>query len=244
MTTEYKSQRPHELKLEDQGHIEAAFAQLNVIDHDGDVLVPGAFPAKEVPLSAFGHSSWEGAPPVGRGSIEERGDWAVFSGGFFMDTTHGHDAFLTLKGLGDLAEFSFGYDVIDGGPSTFNGTAVREIRSLDVMEVSNVLKGAGLDTHLLAIKSDVPESDASYVEQMDRTSDRLSTLIEWAQNRKAARESEGRDLSTKDAERLDATASKLLAHLDAIGSLLATAESAERAEDMTLMVEIERLRLG
>ena len=231
---------PGEMKLSDEGHIKAAFAQLNVIDSDGDVTVNGAFPRKDVPLSAYGHTSWDGALPVGKGTISEEGEWAVFEGDFFMDTTHGRDAYTTVKGLGDLAEYSYGFNVTDSGNGTFEGNPVRELRMLDVFEVSPVLKGAGVGTHTLAIKSDVPDTDASYAEQMERITDRLSALIEWAQDRKAARESEGRDLSTKDAERLDATASHLLAHIDAIKALLHEPEPAKA--DTNLMVEIEKAR--
>lgn len=232
---------PGEMKLDDQGYIEAAFAQLNVVDSDGDVTLPGAFPAKSVPMSAYGHTSWEGALPIGVGTIAESGDWAVFKGQFFMDTTHGHDAFATVKGLGPLAEYSYGFNVITSTQGTFDGQPVRELRSLDVFEVSPVLKGAGVGTHTLAIKSGAPAPDAPYAEQMEWISDRLSALIEWSQDRKAARESEGRDISTKDAERLEAIASALWAHIDAISDLFPSAAPA-KGEDIALLVEIERAR--
>jgi hypothetical protein len=232
---------PGEMKLDDQGYIEAAFAQLNVIDSDGDVTVNGAFPTKDVPLSAYGHGSWDGALPVGKGTITEQGEWAVFKGSFFVNTTHGMDAYNTVKGLGDLAEYSYGFNVTDSETGTKDNQSVRFIKSLDVFEVSPVLKGAGVGTHTLAIKSDAPESEASYAEQMERISDQLSALIEWTQDRKAARESEGRDLSTKDTERLDAVASKLLAHLDAINGLRGRVEPT-LADVQTLTVEIEKAR--
>jgi len=233
---------PGEMKLDDKGFIEAAFAQLNVVDKDNDVTLPGAFPAKDVPMSAYGHTSWEGALPIGVGTIGEKGDWAVFSGHFFMDTPHGQAAYATVKGLGALTEYSYGYDVLDSAPAMMDGVSVRQIKSLDVFEVSPVLRGAGVGTHTLAIKSGAPEPDAPYAEQMDWIADRLSALIEWTEDRKAARESEGRDLSTKDTERLDAIASKLLAHIDAIGSLVGPAEPADDRQAIALMVEIERAR--
>jgi hypothetical protein len=96
----HKTFVPHELKLDEAGSIELAFAQMNVVDSDGDVTLPGAFPAKDVPMSAYGHTSWDGALPIGKGSISEQGDWAVFKGAFFMDTTAGRDTYAAIKDSG------------------------------------------------------------------------------------------------------------------------------------------------
>jgi len=200
--TDRKMFAPGELKLDEAGHIEAAFAQLNVVDHDNDVTLPGAFPKKDVPMSAYGHSSWEGALPVGRGTIEEAGDWAVFKGQFFMDTTQGHDAYATIKGLGALAEYSYGYDILDSTSGTYDGNAVREIRALDVFEVSPVLKGAGIGTHTLAIKSDAPGTDASEADRMSWYMDAYAASVKYFEDRDEFRTSEGRKLSAADLAHL------------------------------------------
>ena len=234
MKPERKMFAPGGLKLDDQGYIEAAFAQLDVVDHDGDITRPGAFPQKSVPMSAYGHTSWDGALPVGKGDIVEEDGWAVFKGQFFMDTTHGRDAFVTVKGLGDLAEYSYGYNVTDGGPSTVGGKSVNEIRALEVWEVSPVLRGAGIGTHTLAIKSDGPDPAMSFAEHLDWTLDQVKALLERAKSRKALRESEGRDLSTDNTDRLAEL-------LDDLKALLPTPEPV-KARDNTLEVEIERAR--
>jgi len=195
MTTQYKSAVGHELKLSDLGTIEVAFAQLNVIDHDGDVTLPGAFPSKNVPMSAYGHASWDGAMPVGRGTIREDGDWAVFSGQMFMNTTHGRDAYETLKGLGPLAEFSYGYTVTDSAPGVVDSKNVRMLKALDVHEVSNVLKGAGLGTHLRAIKSGGPGTDLPYAEHIPWVHEMVKALLDRTTDKAEWRAKEGRVLS-------------------------------------------------
>jgi hypothetical protein len=59
-----------EVKAADQGIARAVFSRFHVVDHDGDWTEPGAFQdGTEVPVSAFGHSSWTGALPVGRATI-------------------------------------------------------------------------------------------------------------------------------------------------------------------------------
>lgn len=237
---------PGDLKLDDKGHIRAAFAQLNVIDSDGDVTLPGAFPSKSVPMSAYGHTSWDGALPVGRGAITEEGDWAVFEGDFFLNTTHGQDAYLTVKGLGELAEYSYGYNVIDSERGTFNGTPANFLKSIDPWEVSPVLKGAGVGTHTIAIKSGAPGTDAPYAEAASWYLEHVPALIERTKDREAHRATEGRSLSKADRERLEDIASSFLAHADAIWALLAEPES-EKSDDRAaraLLVEIERARLA
>jgi len=233
---------PGGMKLDEQGHIEAAFAQLDVLDFDNDVTVKGAFPSKDVPMSAYGHSSWDGALPVGKGTISEQGEWAVFTGQFFLDTTGGLDAYNTVKSLGDLAEYSYGFNILDSGPVDIDGTAAREIRSLDVFEVSPVLKGAGIGTHTLAIKSDAPGIDAPYAEHASWYLENVPAFIERTQDRSEFRKSEGRTLSTKDRERLEAIASLFTANAAAIWHLLGSeVEKTADYVDQELMAEIARL---
>lgn len=151
-----------ELKAADDGEgaFRAIFARFNVVDHDGDVTLPGAFPVgKVVPISAYGHASHGGALPVGKGVIGETDEYAYIDGRFFLDTSGGRDTYATVKALADEAtgyagqEWSYGYDVLSGGPGEFDGRSVNFLRSLDVSEVSPVLLGAGIDTQLVAIKS-------------------------------------------------------------------------------------------
>jgi hypothetical protein len=234
---------PGGLKLDDQGHLKAAFAQLNVIDSDGDVTLPGAFPRKDVPMSAYGHTSWEGALPIGKGTISEEGDWAVFEGDFFMSTTHGHDAYVTVKGLGELAEYSYGYNVLDAERGQFKGKPANFLKSIDPFEVSPVLKGAGVGTHTIAIKSDEPGTGLPYAEEASWYLEHFPAFFERTEDREAFRRGEGRTLSKADRERLAAIAARFLEHHDAIKAFLSdpTAEAEERAR-RALMVEIARAK--
>ena len=241
--TVHKMFAPGEVKLEESGTLVAAFAQLNVVDHDGDITRPGAFPDKDVPMSAYGHTSWEGALPVGRGTIEEKGDWAIFTGQFFMDTTHGRDAYATVKGLGELAEYSYGYDILDSGPTQVDDRDVLELRKLDVFEVSPVLRGAGVGTHTLAIKSGHPGSDAPYAELVDWYLSAVPALIERTDARIEMRAKEGRTLSAANVEALQAIKSAWLEHADAIDQFLADPESEKQANEVMVAIETAR-RLG
>jgi len=243
--TEYKAGPAHELKLDDKGTIEAAFAQLNVIDADGDVTLPGAFPSKEVPMSAYGHTSWDGALPVGKGTISEEGDWAVFKGQMFLDTTAGRDAHATLKGLGPLAEFSYGYEPTDFSFGEQAGQKVRYLKLLDVFEVSNVLRGAGVGTHLRALKGGAPGPEMPWAERLSWYVDSLSALLDHGKARQELRASEGRKLSRTDRARLEDLEVALNGHLAAIHELLLVPEDPKAAQRRltTIMVEVELARM-
>jgi hypothetical protein len=160
-----------------------------------------------------------------------------------MNTTHGRDAFLTVKELGDLAEYSYGYAVLDSERGIKDGQNVRFLRSLDPFEVSPVLKGAGVGTHTLAIKSDAPGTDAPYAEAASWYLEHVPALIERTEDRDVFRRGEGRTLSKADRERLAAIAARFLEHHDAIKAFLSdpTAEAEERAR-RALMVEIARAK--
>jgi hypothetical protein len=143
----------HGLKVSSKGEIEAVFATLGVVDHDGDVTKPGAFGKQNVRISAYNHGSWSGALPVGKGTISEVGNEAILNGKFFMSTTHGRDTFETVKESGDLMEWSYGYDILAASPGQQDGRDVQFLEELNVIEVSPVILGAGIDTRTLSAKS-------------------------------------------------------------------------------------------
>tara|TARA_Y100000114_G_scaffold44816_2_gene40475 strand:+ start:303 stop:1628 length:1326 start_codon:yes stop_codon:yes gene_type:complete len=146
-----------ELK-DDSGQVEAVFSIFNSLDSDGDVVVPGAvksgFKNNQVPM-VWSHK-WD--MPIGKGTITQDDDKAVFKGEFFMDTDSGKEAYNLVKNMGDMQQWSFGYKVND---SEFHKTKVNEdeeaharyLKDLTVYEVSPVLVGANQDTYTLAIKS-------------------------------------------------------------------------------------------
>jgi hypothetical protein len=151
-----KSALRFEIKDAEQGTVSAVFATFNVIDSDGDVTVPGAFEdGAQMAISAYGHTSWQGALPVGIAKIRTTGTEAILDGQFFMDTEHGRDTFRTVKRLHDagLGEWSYGYDVVKHTFGEHSGRKARFLQKLLVHEASPVLVGAGVNTRTLAAKS-------------------------------------------------------------------------------------------
>ena len=216
-----KSFTPFEFKLSETGDVSVAFSRFNVIDSDGDVTFAGSMPiGKGIPMSAYGHTSWDGAPPTGKGVIGERSDLGIFDGSFFMETDQGRNAYHTTKAMADLQEWSYGYHIIDGGPGTFDGKRVRELRKLDVFEVSPVLKGAGVGTGTLAIKSGAPGTDAPFATQLSWYTEGLPAVIDRIKGHAAARGKEGRKLSRADRAALDDLVDSLDGQIKAARELL------------------------
>lgn len=146
-----------EVKDAEKGIIEAVFSTFGVKDHDEDLTLPGAFDdGAKVAISAYGHRSWMGEMPVGRGAVRVESDRAVLEGKFFMSTDRGRETFETVKAMGELQEWSYGFDVLETGELTeeLRQKGVRRVlKKVRVYEVSPVLRGAGIDTETLVVKS-------------------------------------------------------------------------------------------
>jgi hypothetical protein len=157
---EMKSFGPFEIKSEDRGEVVAIVATLGVVDKDGDVIMPGSFPAggSRVKLSGYGHDVvTEGRAPVGKGVVTEENGHAIFKGQFFMSTQRGREAFHTTKELGADGEWSFGFPkTVRTGEMTDEWRAKgakRVIAGLTPIEASPVFVGAGWGTGTLLTKA-------------------------------------------------------------------------------------------
>lgn len=140
-----------QFKAGESGEFRAVFATFNVIDHDMDVTMPGAFKeGQAVRVAAWDHG-W-GDLPVGRGTIHQNEREAWIDGQFFLDTAGGRETYLTVKALGELQEWSYGYEIEDSQLGQFQGQDVQFLKRLNVIEVSPVMQGAGIDTRTVDIK--------------------------------------------------------------------------------------------
>jgi len=135
-----------------EGEVRAIISTMNIIDKDGDLTLPGAFGEQRVIISAYGHGSWSGALPVGKGRIHEEGEEAIMDGAFFLDTVNGRETYQTVKDVGELQEWSYALPEIDYEMQTIDGQRVRVLKKITVNEVSPCLMGSGFHTRTLEIK--------------------------------------------------------------------------------------------
>lgn len=154
-----------QLKEDDRGSFVARFSTFGIADAEGDVTLPGAMPVgKIVPISAYGHTSWQGALPVGIGAIQADNRRAWVEGRFFLDTIGGRETYQTIRNLGRLGQWSYGYRPVkvrtDLAELARYPGAHRILAQLDVFEVSPVLVGAGVDTQTEAVKGVTDRLDA------------------------------------------------------------------------------------
>lgn len=151
---ELKSGGRVEVKDAEQGLVRAVFSTFNVVDLHGDVTEPGAFEdGAEVVISAWNHGSWGDKHTAGKGTIRTSDTEAWLEGRYDLATEQGRKEFEHVRSLGSSAEWSYGFDVKEAEEGERDGKRVRVLRKLHVIEVSPVLRGAGIDTRTLAVKA-------------------------------------------------------------------------------------------
>lgn len=153
-----------EWKADKVGTFSAVVATYGVVDHDGDVTVPGALDtATPLVVSPWNHSSVDDARsdmPVGTATITTVGDKAIAEGRFYVQTDWGRKAYEITKALYDdgLGEWSYAFRIPQGGSSTEAKDlqqwpdAVRLLKKVQPFEVSLVFAGAGIGTETLSMK--------------------------------------------------------------------------------------------
>ena len=122
-------------------NLKAVFSWFDVIDKHGDVTLPGAFEeGAKVKIASWGHA-WENLP-VGRGEVHQDEEKAWVDGKFFLDTEAGLETYKTVKNLGELQEWSYGFETIDSSEDKKDGRTVRVLKKLKTFEVSPVFIGS------------------------------------------------------------------------------------------------------
>lgn len=146
------------------GQFEAIVSVFDTVDSYGDVVMPGAFAdslaswaEKGDPIPVIWSHRWDD-PEMHIGVVlaaEERPEGLWVRGQIDLDDdapAKAKQANRLLKGR-RVTQFSFAYDVVDGGWGKRDDRDVYELRKLDVHEVGPCLIGVNRDTDLLAAKA-------------------------------------------------------------------------------------------
>jgi hypothetical protein len=149
------AKRIKSVALDAEGKVTAVFSTFNVVDRDGDVVMPGAISHGRVAISQWNHGSWNvGLPPVGIGVIGTTGSEAIMTGQFFMDTEAGYLTFRAVHALhvAGIGEWSYSLHGIVSRRWKVGGRDARIIDRVTVREVSPVMQGASINTRTLDAK--------------------------------------------------------------------------------------------
>jgi len=207
---------PQQLKIDADGIFSAVFATMNVIDHDRDMTLNGAFGSQKVIVSQYNHGSWsEGAKalPIGVGTIREQGDLAIIDGEFNIGNDDGKKTYETIKWLdskGQAQEWSYALPEIDYEFREIDGESIRILKRIKVGEVSPVIMGAGIDTRLLSIKS----KDTKALKLADHISELklgVDALVERLKEIKTLRDAKGKNISETTIENVIVLADSFIA---------------------------------
>ncbi len=175
------------------GAVKSAIATLGVLDGDRDITLPGFFGDQHVKM--YWHHNLYGGIPIGKGTITEDGNKAIFEGRFNLKTTQGLDVYEAVKFDHEnppaLQQWSYGFKVLPGGSTVKtdnNNGEHRVLHPRDVegkqgpgakfYEVSPVaLDGAGEGTETLAIKSGM-----TFVQHAETAQKALDAFLDRAEN--------------------------------------------------------------
>lgn len=213
-----------------EGKVEAVFSVFNTIDTDGDVVLPNSIKSgygeKGVAM-VWGHD-WKDV--IGRGEITQDNDKAVFKGEFIMDTERGREAYNTVKAMGDLQQWSFGYEVVDSEPGKFakdgSEVDVRYLKELKVWEVSPVLVGANQETYTMAIKENKQEEETKeetgkkFTEEIEEALTALISVTQRAKELTALRLQKDKRLSEAAYDSISELQSEIQDIYDDLDTLL------------------------
>lgn len=157
--------RPATIKAADpeSGTFEAVVSVFGNVDSYGDVVMPGAFKATLDEWAASGdpipvlysHNSYDPDYNVGHvleAKETDEGLWVKAQLDIESDTGKAKQVHRLLKGR-RVKQFSFAYDVVDGGMVTRDEKTVYELRQMKLYEVGPCLIGANQETRLIGAKS-------------------------------------------------------------------------------------------
>ena len=143
------------------GEFTALVSAFGNVDTYGDVIVKGAFAedlarweASGDPIPVVWSHKWDD-PMAHIGYVtkaEETDEGLVVTATVDLDNATAAQVYRLLKGR-RITQFSFAFDVLDGGPIKRDGQEVNEIRKAKIYEVGPCLVGVNQETELLGAKA-------------------------------------------------------------------------------------------
>lgn len=134
------------------------FSVFGNVDHDGDILMPGAFTKTIAERGPKGTNQiphllqHETDKPLGKPDVLEERDFGAYFETPIIDTEYGIDT-IKFYAAGVYNEHSFGFQTLNARDVVKDGETVREILEVKLWEISTVTFGANDMTHFAGFKS-------------------------------------------------------------------------------------------
>ncbi len=224
----------------DAGDFRILFSTFDAVDLDRDIVLASAIP-NEMKLPLLQAHQW-GELAIGGGAVINDGKTAVLEGGFITESSVGADAHATAKALhkrGIRQEASWGFKITaERAPDSAEAEkgAERVIVETQPFEVSTVLRGAGVGTQLLDVKSVGGDRFKDHVEQALAA---CETVLQRAENIAELRAKDGRTLSGREA--LDGLQKRMHDTADTLAQLLADPEAPRTADPIQQLARFQAI---
>ena len=212
-----------QFKVDESGKVSATIATFVVIDSDYDIVEPTAFKNGQEVAIVWSHD-WD--RPVGKGLIEVTANEAIFNGSFFMETVDGQESYKTVKAMGNLQEWSWGFHTVKSSWEEQEERMIRHLIETEVYEVSPVLKGAGIGTRTLMLKGrqSLEQQIKAVLEDVDLLGERVRSL-------KGLRKEEGREISAERSTQIKELATDLRTTADSLEECVKEAPEIVNVQD-------------
>lgn len=239
-----------------KGMISVVFATMGVWDKDGDLAVPGFYGEQDVAMVPC--HDWSSVP-LGKGKTREDGNSAVADIQMNLELQAAKDWLSAIKfdlKVGKpIQEYSYGFKVLEGGSEMGEmlGRRGRILKPREdgmpgskIWEVSPVLVGAGEKTRTLSAKA----AGKTFADESQAVLDAADGLVGRAKALAALRETEGRELSAPNRERLAALAGSFQEYAKTMASLVSPAPAAvpvlsdEAVKARRELVRMTKVRAG
>jgi len=221
------------------GLLHAVVSVFGNVDHDNEVMEPGAFAAYLERAKAKGKYApgcWmhDWTLPVAK-TLEmwENADGLHIIAQFNLDTQIGRETFSNIKHE-LITEYSIGFSVAD---SEFKDGR-RHIKQVELYEWSAVLHGANSETYTVGLKSDNPHAGLTLEDHFGRLHDAATELITRVESIQEMRAKSGRILSDSRREQI----AELKGKLNSLLELTTPKASTEEVEALHIQAAIEIAR--
>lgn len=204
-----------------EGEFVALVSVFDNVDRYGDVVRPGAFlddlkawdDSGNVLPVIWSHDWLDPFAHIGSTvKAEETPDGLLVRGMVDLDNAKAAQVYRLLKGR-RVTQFSFAYDVIEGGWEQVDGRDVYSLKKLHLHEVGPCLVGVNPETDLLAVKADravrAARAGATFdrkaLEDLTAARDALTEIVEQAEAADAAAAAAADDTDVDALEASEAT---------------------------------------